>query len=80
MYDFSVALISALALLKNTNFSVLKIDWSPAHVAVQPRIFTDSVGPVLRHYILLFYTGFCSRLGLQTIDSGLVSGTKSAQV
>ena len=50
------------------NCSGLKIDWgSPPRV----QLFTECV---LRHYILLFYTRFC-RLGLQTIDNGVVSGT-----
>ena len=35
------------------------------------QLFTESV---LRHHILLFYTSFC-RLGLQTIDNGIVSGS-----
>ena len=60
-YDFSVALISILALLK---YACLR---SPSGV----QLFTKCV---LRHYILLFYTLFC-RLGMQTIKNSLVSGT-----
>ena len=54
------------------NCSGPKIDWgslSPPPYRLQ--LFTECV---LRHYILLFYTSFC-RLGLQTIDNGVVSGT-----
>ena len=51
-----------------TNCSVLKIDWGSPHMV---QLFTECV---LCHYILLFYTHFC-RLGLQTTDSGLISGT-----
>ena len=68
-YDFCVALICALALLRyfeicqfKTNCSGLKTDWgSPYGV----QIFTECV---LRH------SRFCW-LGLQTIDNGVVSGT-----
>ena len=50
-YDFSVAIISALALLKYaTNYGGLKI---------------GALQCVLCHYILLFHAHFC-RLGLQT--------------
>jgi len=60
-YDFSAALISALALLKYPQSEIkcsgLKIDWgSPNGV----QLLTECV---LRHYSLLFYTRFC-RLGL----------------
>ena len=51
-----------------TNCSVLKTDWGSPHLVL---LFTECV---LHHYILLFYTRFC-RLGLQTIDRGLVPGT-----
>ena len=69
MCDYYVALISALDLLKSGNLrnncSGLKIDWGSPRVL----LFTECV---IRHYILLFYTSFC-RLGLQTIDNGVVS-------
>ena len=51
-----------------TNYNVLKIDWGSLHMV---QLFPECI---LCHYILLFYTRFC-RLGLQTIDSGLISGT-----
>ena len=50
-----------------TNCSVLKIGWGSLHAMY---LFTECV----LHYILLFYTRFC-RLGLQTTNNGLASGT-----
>ena len=71
MCDYYVALISVFVLVEmwqfKNNCSGLKIDWGSPPV----QLFTECV---LCHYILLFYTGFC-RLGLETIDNGVVSGT-----
>ena len=52
-----------------TNCSGLKIDWGFPH---EVQLFTECVLHV-RHHIWLFYTCF-SRLGLQTIDNGVISG------
>ena len=68
MCIYNVALISALVLLKYAN---LRLWWSKIRLEISPwvQLFTECI---LRHYIMLFYTHFC-RLGLQTIDNGLVS-------
>ena len=75
MYDFSVALISALAFLKYTNLRLTMVALKKIGDLPMVQLFTECV---LCHYILLFYTRFCRR-GLQTIDNGLVSATSSAQ-
>ena len=66
-YDFSVALISALALFEirqfKTNCSGKKIDWDLtmgcSYLRNEPKhMFTLCKVSIRRHYILLFYTRF----------------------